>query len=128
LDFKDKVILTGRVPYNEVNTYINAFDIGVAPSIRERNDGMVSPMKVRDYAACGVPIVTTRIKGLEMVEMKGMGLLVPPDDSRSLARAIIKLAGDAKMREKMGKKGRKVAEEFFSWESVAEDILDMVGN
>jgi len=120
---KGKVILTGSVPYSKANLYINAFDIGVAPFIRKRNDGMVSPMKVRDYAACGVPIITTKIRGLEMVEEEGIGILVPPNDAKALSNAIIKLIKDAKVREKMGKKGRKFAEESFSWKNVAGEIF-----
>ncbi len=122
---KQKIILTGSVPYREANLYINAFDIGVAPFIKKRNDGMVSPMKIRDYAACGVPIITTKIRGLEMVEEKGIGILVPPDDSKALSEATIQLLRDGRRRDRMGKKGRKVAEEFFSWENVVEQILNM---
>jgi len=124
----EKIILTGSVPYKDANFYINAFDIGVAPFIKKRNDGMVSPMKIRDYAACGVPIVTTRIRGLEMVEEEGIGILVPPDDSESLIKGITKLIEDRNSRKKFGMKGREVAEEKFSWKNVAEKILDMVGN
>jgi len=126
--FKNKeVVLTGRVPYKEAGKYINAFDIGVAPFIRERNESIgLSPLKIRDYAACGVPIITTRISGLEIVEKKEIGLLVPPDDSDTLSAAIIKLIENPALRKKMGKKGRKVAEELFSWEFIAKKILKMI--
>jgi glycosyltransferase involved in cell wall biosynthesis len=124
----EKVVLTGSIPYQEADLYINAFDIGVAPFVKERNDGMVSPMKIRDYAACGVPIITTKIRGLEMVNKEGIGILVPPDNSGALAKAIIKLSRDAKTRDKMGKRGRKLAEEKFSWENIAKQILKMVEN
>ncbi len=125
---KEKVILTGSIPYQEANLYINSFDIGVAPFIKKRNDGMVSPMKIRDYAACGIPFVTTKIRGLEMVEEKSIGILVPPDNPNALSEAIIKLIRNPVLRKKMGRKGRKVAEEEFSWKDVAEKILEKIGN
>ena len=126
---KEKIILTGKVPYQETNLYINAFDIGVAPFIRERNESIgLSPLKIRDYAACGVPIITTRIKGLEIVEEKNIGILVPPDDSNALSDAIIKLIKKPGLRNKIAKKGRKVAEKEFSWENVARQILDKAEN
>ncbi|MEJ2355764.1 MAG: glycosyltransferase, partial [candidate division WOR-3 bacterium] len=51
----EKVILPGYVPYEKANLYINAFDIGVAPFIRKRNEKIgLSPLKIRDYTACGV--------------------------------------------------------------------------
>ncbi len=123
---KGKIILTGSIPYQEANLYINAFDIGIAPFIKKRNDGMVSPMKIRDYAACGVPIITTKIRGLEMVEEKNIGILVSPDNPEILSEAIIKLIGNPVLRRKMGEKGRRVAEESFSWENVVEQILNTI--
>jgi glycosyltransferase involved in cell wall biosynthesis len=125
---KEKVILTGRIPYQEANLYINSFDIAVAPFIKKSNDVMLSPMKIRDYAACGIPFVTTKIRGLEMVEEKGIGILVPPDNPAALSEAIIKLIRDPVLRKKMGRKGRKVAEEEFSWKDVAGNILEKIGN
>lgn len=121
---KGKVILTGKIPYCEANLYINAFDIGVAPFIKKRNDGMVSPMKIRDYAACGVPIITTKIRGLEMVDQEGFGILVPPDNAKILSEAIVKLIENPGLRNEMGRKGRKVAEKNFPWKNVAEKILN----
>jgi glycosyltransferase involved in cell wall biosynthesis len=124
---KEKVILTGSVPYQEANLYINAFDIGVAPFIRERNDSIgLSPLKIRDYAACGIPVVTTRIKGLEIVEKYYFGILVPPDDSEALSKAIIKLIENRDLRSKMGKRSRKLAEKRFSWKNVAAEILNII--
>lgn len=123
---KGKVILTGNVPYNKANLYVNAFDIGVAPFIKRRNDGMISPMKIRDYAACGVPIITTRIRGLEMVDQEGFGILVPPDDPEILSKAIIKLIENPRLRSEMSRKGRKVAEKKFPWKNVAEKISNKI--
>ncbi|MCK4421641.1 glycosyltransferase family 4 protein [candidate division WOR-3 bacterium] len=121
----DEVILTGKVPYKEASRYINAFDIGVAPFLEKRNSGMVSPLKICDYAACGVPIVSTRIKGLEIVEEEGIGILVPPDDPEVLADAIIRLLKKPEMREEMGKNGRKIAKEQFSWKLIAKKTLEL---
>ncbi len=126
--FKNKkILLTGRVSYNEAVRYINAFDIGVAPFIEERNASIgLSPLKIRDYAACGVPIITSRIAGLEMVEEEEIGILVPPDDSVALGRAIIELLNKTEIRKEMGKKGRKIAEKYYSWEKIVNQILELI--
>jgi len=119
----EKVILTGSVPYRMTNLYINAFDIAVAPYIKKSNDIIFSPMKIRDYAACGVPIITTNIRGLEFVKEKGIGVLIPPDNPEALSEAIIKLIENPALRDKMGKRGREIAEKEFSWENVVRKIL-----
>lgn len=124
--FKDsEVILTGSVPYRVANNYINVFDIGVAPRQPNITIGY-SPLKIRDYAACGVPIVSSRIRGLEMIEEEGIGILIPPEDPNSLASAILLLSKDEKLRERMGKRGRKLSEEQFSWKIVTKRILELV--
>jgi glycosyltransferase involved in cell wall biosynthesis len=126
VDFKNKeVILTGRVKYELANNYINAFDVGVAPKQPNITIGY-SPLKVRDYAACGVPIVTTKISGLEFVAEKGIGILVSPDNPKALSEAIIKLIENPALRSKLGRKGRKLAEDKFSWQNIAGQILNMV--
>ena len=61
-----------------------------------------------------------------MVEEEGIGILVPPDDSVSLAEAILKLSRDSKLRIAMGERGRRIAEERFSWEFVVKQILKTV--
>ena len=123
----DQVFLTVSVPYRNIRDYINAFDIGVAPFIKKRNSEIgLSPLKIRDYAACGVPIVSTRIRGLEIIEEESIGILTSPEDSKAIADAIIKLFKDRKMREEMGNKGRKVAEERFPWKLVGKQILEIV--
>jgi glycosyltransferase involved in cell wall biosynthesis len=126
--FKDKeVLLTGRVSYKEAVKYINAFDIGVAPFIKERNTSIgLSPLKIKDYAACGVPIITSRIEGLEIVEKENIGILVPPDDHKALSRTIRKLIKNHAIRKEMGEKGRKIAEKHFQWKEIAEQILEFV--
>lgn len=126
--FKDKeVLLTGRVSYKEAVKYINAFDIGVAPFIKERNTSIgLSPLKIKDYAACGVPIVASRIEGLEIVEEENIGVLVPPDDHEALGRVIRKLIKNHAIRKEMGEKGRKIAEKHFQWKGIAEQILEFV--
>jgi glycosyltransferase involved in cell wall biosynthesis len=124
-----KVILTGSILYQEANLYINAFDIGVAPFIKERNESIgLSPLKIRDYAACGIPVITTKIRGLELVEKYFFGILVPPNDSEALTKAIIKLVKNPQLRCQMGRNGRKLAEEKFSWKIVAVQILNMVND
>lgn len=118
---------TGSIPYEMAPIYINSFDIAVAPFIQERNEKIgISPLKIRDYAACGIPIVASRVKGLEMIEENNIGILVNPEDEKSLANAIIILLKNPKMRKEMGKRARELAEREFSWKKTAREILDSI--
>jgi glycosyltransferase involved in cell wall biosynthesis len=76
--------------------------------------------------AHGVPCVVTRIPGnTDLVNHRETGLLVEPGDAEDLARAILELAGDPALREKLGRAGRAVVEAHFDIDRVAERYAEL---
>jgi glycosyltransferase involved in cell wall biosynthesis len=129
LGINDKFIFTGSVPYEKVPLYINASDICVAPFIINRNMKIgLSPLKVFEYMACEKPIVSSEILNLEFIEQQNVGILVKPEDPEELAKAIIKLLKDEKLKEEMGKNGRKYVIKNHSWEANARKVADVCEN
>ncbi len=62
--------------------------------------------------SCGKPVVGTRSGGVPDAVLDGVtGFLVPPDNPQKAAEAILKLLRDEKLRQDMGKAGRKWAQE-----------------
>jgi len=84
-------------------------DILVLPSHRE-GLGLV----LLEASAMEKPVIGTDIRGCrEAVDKNKTGLLVPPKNSKELAKAIVYLISNPEVCEKMGKAGRKkVLEEF----------------
>ncbi len=66
--------------------------------------------------ACGKPIVTTRIVGLEFIEEEGIGRLIEPEDKEGLEHVLTDLLKDSNKREVMGQKALILAREKFDWE------------
>ena len=99
-------------------------DIAVLPSYRE---GL--PKSLLEAASCGRPIITTEVAGCrEMVQVKNSksnGILVPVQNPKALAKAIIELASDRKLRESMGKESRSMAIESFSDDVVNKQMLNI---
>jgi glycosyltransferase involved in cell wall biosynthesis len=82
------------------------------------------PKALLEAAACARPIIATDIPGCREVVRSGeSGVLVPPDDVRSLAAAIAELAGDAARRAAMGRAGRALIEREFADDIVARQTL-----
>jgi glycosyltransferase involved in cell wall biosynthesis len=50
------------------------------------------------------------------------GILVPPGNPEKFAQAVLKLAHDKKLRNKMGKNGKKFLEEQPTWNDLAGDV------
>ncbi len=123
LGVSDKFIFTGIIPYKKVPDYINASDVCVLPLIRERNMKIgSSALKIYEYLACEKPIVASKIPGLDFIEKQNFGILVEPENPDELAKAIIQLLKDKKLRNKMGKNGRIFVIKNNSWKMVAEKV------
>jgi glycosyltransferase involved in cell wall biosynthesis len=79
--------------------------------------------------AAGVPVIATRVGGMtEIVEEGRNGLLVESGNASALAEAILQLLSDDDLRESMGKAGHQRSLEVFSWERIAENLLNQYRN
>ncbi|MHB8787520.1 MAG: glycosyltransferase family 4 protein [Thauera sp.] len=103
------------------NVYASS-DIVVVPSRWQEPLGLIAI----EAAACGKPVVATRVGGLPEVIKDGQtGLLVEPQAPEQLAARVMRLANDAALRYNMGGAGRRHAESFYSKQPVRdfEDVL-----
>ena len=75
--------------------------------------------------ACGVPVVATDVGAVrEVIEEGETGFVVPPLDAQALARATLKLLGDADLRARLGATGRLRALELYALEPSARTMID----
>jgi L-malate glycosyltransferase len=89
----------------DVTALLAAFDVFTLPSLYE---GL--PNAVLEAMACGRPVVATAVDGTPEVVAEGeTGLLVPPRDPDRLSEAVLRLAGDARLRTSMGAEARRRA-------------------
>ncbi len=94
-------------------------------------DLMVMPSRAESFGvaaleagAVGLPTVASNVGGIpEIIEDGRTGILVPPDNPEALADGILKLAGDAELRKKMGMSARKRVEEKFHWNN---NLMEMM--
>jgi len=113
LGLERRVTFHGRV--DDVGAHLAATDIFVLPSLSEGvSNALLEAM------AHGLPCVATSIPGnTDLICDRECGLLVPPGDAKAMARAIVELARDAGLRERLGREARRQVEERFDIQSVA---------
>ncbi len=95
---------------NDIADCVQAFDIGVQPSI----DCEASSFSVMEQMATEVPMVASDHGGTKEIVRDGQdGYIVPQGTVEPLAEALEKLIADPALREQMGVSARqRIAEEF----------------
>jgi glycosyltransferase involved in cell wall biosynthesis len=90
-----RVVLRGETcDYEDLPGILSSADLFVHPSLDESLG-----IAIAEALACGVPVVATRVGGIpELVEHMVNGLLVEPDPV-SISNAILRILGDAELRE-----------------------------
>ncbi len=119
LDIGRRIHFTGRVDNGEfVRQYAKA-SLAVVPSMYE---GFGLP--AGEAMACGVPVISTT--GGALPEVVGdAGLLVPPADSKALAKAISELFEYPERAKEIGRAGYKRVNELFTWKKAAERTVEV---
>ncbi len=106
---------------NNMRSVLAEADIIVLPSYRE---GL--PKSLIEACAIGRPIITTDVPGCrEVVEEGENGLLVEVKNWEALANAMKLLIDNPQKRDDMGKKGRLIAENNFSIQSVINKTFEI---
>ena len=99
---------------NDVQTALAASDIFLFPSYYE-----AFSLATIEAAACGLPVVATRINGTEdFIEPDLTGCFVT-HDPRDIAERLAGLFCDPERRAQMGRNARALVERNYTWERVA---------
>jgi len=121
LGIKKRVFFAKYVRDEELPYYYAACDVFVLPSISEHEGFGIVQLEA---LACGKPVITTNIPGVKEVDAKELATIhIPPKDERSLAEAILAVLKNEKLAIKMGRNGRKLVEEKYSWQKVVDKLL-----
>ena len=111
------VTFLGRQEKEEVARWMKKSEILVLPSYSEG-----FPLVIAEAMACGLPIVTTNVRGLpEIVKDGENGYLVEPGDCEALAKSMRLLLEDRKKRQEISKRNEREAERY-SWKQVVKEI------
>jgi phosphatidylinositol alpha-mannosyltransferase len=107
------------VPFNELPRYHHTAHVFCAPNTGFESQGIV----LLEAMAAGLPIVASNIDGFAGVLTHGVeGLLVEPEDPRTLAAALIELLRDPARAAIMASHGRERAV-HYSWDRVSQRVV-----
>ena len=118
LDLKPRVFLPGLVEEEDLPGLVAGADVLLYPTLYE---GFGLP--VVEAMACGTPVLTSSNSALQEIA-GGYAYLVDPMDVDAIARGIVALATDEKVRADFRELGKKRALDF-SWDKAAERTLEV---
>ncbi len=105
-----------------VSQYLSAADVFVLPS---RSEGL--PIALLEAMSAGLPVVATRLEGMDdLVKHGERGLLVPVDDPRALADAILELLSDPPAARRMGAAARSLVMENYTEDIMCKQYLSLI--
>lgn len=115
-NLEDRILLTGRK--NEAYKYLKAFDIYISPS---RKEGFA--WAILEAMNAGLPVIATRVGSAEeMIEDGVSGVLVKPNNPKSIADSLKNALSNPDSMRAMGNKAKQSAHENFSENAMLNKI------
>jgi glycosyltransferase involved in cell wall biosynthesis len=112
LDDVPNIHLLGRKPYADLPAYCKGFDVALNPFAISDLTLAANPLKVREYLAAGLPVISTDIPEVRVLE----DVLVGTDHNDFVAK-IEKALASSKPREQVSDRIR-----HESWEAKVEEL------
>lgn len=107
-----------------LRTILDDSDIALVPVLQ----GTGVRIKILDYMAAGLPIVTTK-KGIEGIDAKdGEHAIILESVDRKFVDAILDLASNEEKRERIGANAKKFIEREYSWERIYPKLEKVLQN
>lgn len=114
-----RVTFAGMVKHPQLVDYYRNADAVILPSLSE-----TFGVSLIEAMSCGVPVIASAVGGMrELVQHETTGLLAPPGDPKALAEAILRLLKDPALAAALARAGRQRAQETFSWDQIAGNML-----
>jgi len=111
------IVWHGFVPNDVALPMLDGATAGLSLLHDEDNYRVSMPTKVIEYMAHGIPVITTPLPlAAELVENSECGVVVPFNDPRAVADALIALNADETTRLRWGANGHKSALVNWNWD------------
>jgi PEP-CTERM/exosortase A-associated glycosyltransferase len=118
LGLEDCVVLTGRVPHNDVQRYYSLVDIFVYPRLPMRLTNLVTPLKPLEAMAQGRLVVASDVGGhRELITPGKNGYLFRANDVADLAKMLGWVLSEAHRWNELTAAGREYVEAQRNWQA-----------
>jgi len=109
----ENIHLAGKIPYEDLPKVAESFDVALIPFVINDMTLSVNPLKLMEYLACGLPVVSTPLP--EVLKFSDLVYIADSVETfaQSVERALLEDSPDLKQK-------RRELASHYSWKSVAE--------
>jgi colanic acid biosynthesis glycosyl transferase WcaI len=113
-----------QVPLEDVPAFVSICHLGVVTLRKSQVMAGARPAKAFVMMAAGKPIVlAAEGEAARLIHASGAGIVVPPEDHKSIASAIRSLLQHPQVALQMGSNGRKFVVSNFQWSSLVRNWI-----
>lgn len=129
---QNKVIMTGKQPFERIPSLISAADICLLPAYNNEIMRDIVPIKMYEYMAMGKPIISTKLPGVMKEFGENHGVLYVENSESTLSKAVELV--EEKRTKGEGAKARKFVERndwneiTNAFETVLEGMVKLAQN
>lgn len=87
-NLNEKLILTGKIPFEEIPKHISAADICLLPAYKNETMMNIVPIKIYEYMAMGKPVIATNLPGIQKEFGLNNGINYIENSSGALEKSI----------------------------------------
>ena len=114
-------------PREKIPSYIRASDACLVLLKKTELFKTVIPTKMLEFMSCARPVILgVDGQARKILDAARAGIFVEPENAGDLMQAITRLAGDAGLRESLGRNGRRHILEHFSRRQTAKTYIDVL--
>jgi len=117
VEFKDR-----GVPFPELPAALRQMDLGVVGNRRSVATELMLPVKMLEYVAMGIPVVTPRLRTIEHYFTEEMAAFYEPEDIDDLADRIRELYRAPERRKQQVEAARKFLNQY-GWETHGKEFV-----
>lgn len=105
------------VPPDQIPGLLLAADAGIYPALKDIHMNVATPTKVLEYAAMGIPIVSSRLSMVEEIFGETAVLFFEPGNEEQFARCIIRLYQDPEIGKELVRNMDQIFVKKHSWQN-----------
>lgn len=124
LGLENIVSIEKSVPYFKIKDITRECDIGMMVFKPTLNNMYVTPNKMFEYMAGGLPLIASDFPAMaKIIKEVDSGLLVNPDNKEEVSRSIVQLLRDENLRNRLSRNGYNAVKNKYNWEKESEKFL-----